>query len=156
MTPLPFLPLQTLPDKKPKKDEPSTSKSKKMVERSVTDKKMEELDQKWSSGCLEVLLMSKTFQPTFSSSVKSHHHILLRLPLLKTLNPFFNRPHQSALARTSLLCISLPASSVKKLLLQSALDGASLLHCISLPASSDPTLTDRNLHPSALVLTPLL
>ena len=31
-----------------------------------------------------------------------------------------------------------------------------LLHSISLPASSDPTFTDWNLPPSALVLTPLL
>ena len=46
--------------------------------------------------------------------------------MLKTLNPFFNRPDQSTLARTSLLCISLPASSVQRLpFLQSALDGGS-------------------------------
>ena len=41
-------PPDTVPDKKLKKEKPSTSKSKKTVEKSATDKKMEELDQKWS------------------------------------------------------------------------------------------------------------
>ena len=43
-----------------------------MVEKSATDKKMEEVDQKWSDrfNHLEALLMSKTFQLTFSSAVK--------------------------------------------------------------------------------------
>ena len=43
---LPFLPFpDSVPDKKPKMDKPSTFKSKKMVEKSATDQKMEELDQ---------------------------------------------------------------------------------------------------------------
>ena len=61
-------PPDSVPDKKPKKDKPSTSKSKKTNGKtSATDKKMEELDQKWSDrfNRLEALLMSKTFQPTF-------------------------------------------------------------------------------------------
>ena len=60
------------PDKKLKKDKPSTSKSNKSVEKSATDKKMEELDQKWSDrfNRLEALLLSKSFPPTFSSTVK--------------------------------------------------------------------------------------
>ena len=37
-----------VPEKKLKKEKPSISKSKKTVEKSATDKKMEELDQKWS------------------------------------------------------------------------------------------------------------
>ena len=152
-------PPSAVPEKKSKKDKPSSSKSKKTVEKSATDKKMEELDQKWSDRFhrLEALLMSKTFQPTFSSAVKvtpSHSP-----PLPKTMNPSSNRPHPSALARTPLLCISLPANSVWELCLQSTLDWASLLYCIrliSLPASSDPTFTDRNLHLSALCPTSLL
>ena len=65
-------PPSTVPEKKAKKDKPSTSKSKKPTEKSATDKKMEELDQKCSDrfNRLEALLMSKTFQPTFSSAVK--------------------------------------------------------------------------------------
>ena len=62
-----------VPEKKAKKDTPTTSKSKKLVEsKSATDRKMEELDQKWSDrfNCLEALLMAKTLQPTFSSAVK--------------------------------------------------------------------------------------
>ena len=64
-------PPSTVPEKKAKKDKPSTSKSKKPTEKSAIDKKMEELDQKWSDrfNRLEALLMSKTFQPTFSSAV---------------------------------------------------------------------------------------
>ena len=60
-------PPSTVPEKKAKKYKPSTSKSKKPTEKSATDKKMEELDQKWSDrfNHLEALLMSKTFQPTF-------------------------------------------------------------------------------------------
>ena len=64
-------PLESAPEKKLKKDKPSAPKSKKTVEKS-TDKKMEELDKKWSDrfNRLEVLLMSKSFPPTFSSAVK--------------------------------------------------------------------------------------
>ena len=40
-------PASTVSDKKPKKEKPSTYKSKKTVENS-SDQKMEELDQKWS------------------------------------------------------------------------------------------------------------
>ena len=65
------------PEKKTKKDKPSTSISKKPTEKSTesksaTAKKMEELDQKWLDrfNHLETLLMSETFQPTFSSAVK--------------------------------------------------------------------------------------
>ena len=65
-------PPDPVPEKKLKKEKPSTSKSKKTVEKSATDKKMEELDQKWSDrfNRLEALLMSKSFQLTFSSAVK--------------------------------------------------------------------------------------
>ena len=40
-------PPSTIPEKKVKKDKLSTSKSKKSTEKLTTDKKMEELDQKW-------------------------------------------------------------------------------------------------------------
>ena len=65
-------PPDCVPEKKLKKEQPSISKSKKDVEKSATDKKMEELDQKWSDrfNRLEPLLMSKIFQSTFSSAVK--------------------------------------------------------------------------------------
>ena len=74
-----------------KKDKPSSSKPKKPVEKSTTDKKMEELDQKWSDmfNRLEALLMSKSFQPTFSSAVKvtPSHSLPSNVP--RDNEPFF-------------------------------------------------------------------
>ena len=57
------------PEKKVKKDKP-TAKSKKATS-STTDNKISELDQKWSErfNRLEALIMSKSFQPTFSSDL---------------------------------------------------------------------------------------
>ena len=83
-------PPDSVPDKKPK-DKPSTSKSKKRVENSATDKKMEELDQKWSDrfNRLEVLLMSKSFQPTFSSAVKVTLTHSPPTTIAKDAEPFF-------------------------------------------------------------------
>ena len=85
-------PPSTVPEKKAKKDEPSSSKSKKPTEsKSATDKKIEELDQKWSDrfNRLEALLMPKTFQPTFSSAVKvtPSHSPPANVP--KDTEPFF-------------------------------------------------------------------
>ena len=84
-------PPDSVPDKKPKKDKPSTSKSKKMVEKSTTDKKMEELDQKWSDrfNRLEALLLSKSFQPTFSSAVKVTSTHSPPSSIAKDTEPFF-------------------------------------------------------------------
>ena len=71
------------PEKKPKKDKASV-KAKKSVDSSATDSKISELDSKWSEhfNRLEALIMSKSFQPTFSSDV--------RVTCLRTQNPFSN------------------------------------------------------------------
>ena len=61
------------PEKKPKKEKPSTSKSSKPVgTKADTDSKIQELDQKWSDrfNNLEALLLARSFEPTFSSNVK--------------------------------------------------------------------------------------
>ena len=65
-------PTPVVPEKKCKKDKPSTSKAKKSVENSVTDSRYDELDKKWTDhfNRLEALPMAKTLQPTFSSEVK--------------------------------------------------------------------------------------
>ena len=83
-------PPDSVPDKKPE-DKPSNSKSKKTVEKSATDKKMDELDQKWSDrfNRLEALLMSKTFQPTFSSAVKVTPTHSPPTTISKDTEPFF-------------------------------------------------------------------
>ena len=59
------------PEKKAKKEK-VVSKAKKSPESSSTDAKIADLDSKWSErfNRLEALLLSKTFQPTFSSEVK--------------------------------------------------------------------------------------
>ena len=59
------------PEKKPKKDK-IPSKGKKSVECTSTDSKISQLDEKWSErfNRLEALLLSKSFQPTFSSEVR--------------------------------------------------------------------------------------
>ena len=61
------------PEKKSKKDRPSTSKATKPVgNNSNTNSKIAELDQKWSDrfNHLEALLLARSFEPTFSSNVK--------------------------------------------------------------------------------------
>ena len=59
------------PEKKAKKEKVST-KVKQSSDSSYTDAKIADLDSKWSErfNRLEALLLSKTFQPTFSSEVK--------------------------------------------------------------------------------------
>ena len=59
------------PEKKAKKEK-VVSKAKKSPESSSTDAKIADLDSKWSErfNRLEALLLSKTFQLTFSSEVK--------------------------------------------------------------------------------------
>ena len=68
---LPLPPPPPPPEKKPKKDK-APSKGKKSVESSSTDSKISQLDEKWSErfSRLEALLLSKSFQPTFSSEVR--------------------------------------------------------------------------------------
>ena len=61
------------PEKKSKKDKPSTLKAMKPVEsKSNTDSKIVEVDQKWSDrfNRLEALLLARSFEHTFSSNVK--------------------------------------------------------------------------------------
>ena len=59
------------PEKKAQKEK-VVSKAKKSSQSSSTDSKIANLDSKWSErfNRLEALLLSKTFQPTFSSEVK--------------------------------------------------------------------------------------
>ena len=96
-------------EKKPKKDKCTTSKPEKAVaSKSATDSKIEELDQKWSDrfNRLEVMLMAKAFQPTFSSSVKVMPSHSSPANVSKDIEPFFNQLHQSTLVLTPLLSIS--------------------------------------------------
>ena len=133
-------------DKKPKKDKPTTSKSKKSVEKSATDKKMEELDQKWSDrfNRLEALLMSKTFPPTVSSTVKVAPSHSPPATITKDNELFFQPTSSERTGQVFSAFISLPASSFHRpLLLQSALDRAPLLHCIS-QLRSDPQQQDSS------------
>ena len=83
-----------VPEKKVKKDKPSSSKSKKS-DKSVEDSKYDELDKKWTDrfSRLEALLMAKSLQPadqpTFSASVRlppSHSPLVA---VSKDSEPFF-------------------------------------------------------------------
>ena len=76
------------PEKKPKKEKSSSSvkSSKPSQSKASADVKIAELDQKWSDrfNCLEALLMARTFEPTFSSTVKvtlTHHQLQLKMCL---------------------------------------------------------------------------
>ena len=133
----------TVPEKKTKKDKPSSSKSKTPVEKSATDKKTEELDQKWSDRFtrLEALLMSKTFQPTFTSAVKvtPSHSPPSNVP--RDNEPFFQPTSSERTGQDSSAMHQSASQLSTGTFLKSALDWASLLYCVSLPASSDPTLT---------------
>ena len=73
--------------------------SRKLLEKSATDKKIEELNQKWSDrfNRLEALLMSKTFQPTFSLSVKVTPTHSPPTTIAKDTEPFF---HSTSSERT--------------------------------------------------------
>ena len=62
------------PDKKPKKDKPSSTSSKtsKAQSQANTELKIAELDQKWLDrfNHLEALLMARSLEPAFTSNVK--------------------------------------------------------------------------------------
>ena len=157
-------PASVVPEKKAKKEKPSTSIAKKSTEKSPTDSKHEELDKKWTDhfNRLEALLMAKTLQPTvqptFSSAVKvtPSHSPPATIP--KDSEPFFQPTSTGHTGTDSCIyaSVSQPArvgySTVyrahwKRLLLNSN----------SCPASSDPTNRKQDLpHPSTLVLTHLL
>ena len=80
------------PEKKPKKDKATTSKDKKSVEsKSAMDSRIEEVDHKYSDrfNRLEALLISKSFQPTFSSSVKVTPSLSLPANVAKGTENFF-------------------------------------------------------------------
>ena len=65
-------PASSMPPEKKQKKEKVSVKTKKSDSSSSTDAKLADLDSKWSSrfNKLEALLLSRTFQPTFSSEVK--------------------------------------------------------------------------------------
>ena len=84
------------PEKKHKKDK-APSKGKKSVESTSTDSKISQLDEKWSErfNRLEALLLSKSFQPTFSSEVRVTPTHSPPTDIAKDSEPFFqptNRP----------------------------------------------------------------
>ena len=60
------------PEKKKTKKDKASVKAKKSVDSTATDRKISELDSKWSEhfNRLEALIMSKSFQPTFSSDLR--------------------------------------------------------------------------------------
>ena len=78
------------PKKKPRKDKASV-KAKKSVDSTSTDSKISELDSKWSEGFnrLEALIMSKSFQPTFSSDVRVTPPCSPTANMSKDSEPFF-------------------------------------------------------------------
>ena len=66
-------PAMAAPEKKSKKEKPSTSKSTRSAGTKIdTDSKIQELVQKWSErfNRLEALLLARSMEPTFSSNVK--------------------------------------------------------------------------------------
>ena len=65
-------PSSSMPPEKKAKKEKVSSKPKKSSDSASTDAKLADLDSKWSDrfNRLEALLLSKSFQPTFSSEVK--------------------------------------------------------------------------------------
>ena len=132
-------PCTVVPEKKAKKDKPSTSKVKKSAARkSVSDSKYDELDKKWTDrfNKLEALLMAKTFQPTFSSAVKvtPSHSPPATIP--KDSEPFFQ-----------------PTSAG-----HTVTDSSAFMHKSASQPGWDSRLSSSQDHhlPSALVLTPLL
>ena len=136
-------PSSSVPPKKKAKKEKATVKPKKSSDSSSTDSKIADLDSKWSErfNRLEALLLSNSFQPSFSSEVKltlSHSHPT-NIP--RDSEPFFFNL-QGALAQPPLrLRIRQPASQSRtlSLQLQSALARVPLLHSINRPASLLPT-----------------
>ena len=134
-------PTPVVPEKKVKKDKPSTSKAKKSSDKPCL----------WLS--LSSLLCNQLFLLIYGLPPLTLHQLPFR-----TLSLSFNHL-QGALALTPLqLCIGRPASlDLMFNYLQSALERASLLFSICHPASSDPTDTIQDLpHISTLVSTPLL
>ena len=84
------------PEKKTKKDK-APSKGKKSVESSSTDSKISQLDEKWSErfSRLEALLLSKSFQPTFSSEVRVTPTHSPPTDIAKDSEPFFQPTNRS-------------------------------------------------------------
>ena len=141
-------PTSSPPDKKPREEMPSTSKVKK-PEKSTADKKMEELDQKWSDrfNRLEALLMSKTFPPTFSSAVKVTPSHSPPASIAKDNEPFFlptlsERTGQdsSALQQSARQLTSQHSDSTER-----TGQGFSALHQPSSQLRSDPQLQEFSL-----------
>ena len=84
-------PSSSMPPEKRAKKEKVSSKPKKVSDSSSTETKIADLDSKWSErfNRLEALLLSKSFQPTFSSEVKltPSHSPLTNIP--RDSEPFF-------------------------------------------------------------------
>ena len=78
------------PEKKPKKDK-APSKGKKSVDISSSDSKISQLDEKWSERFdrLEALLLSKSFQPSFSSEIRVTPTHSPPASINKDTEPFF-------------------------------------------------------------------
>ena len=90
------------PEKKAKKEKASTSKTiKPIASSSKVDSKIAELNQKWSDrfNQLEVLLLARTIEPTFSANVKVTPTHLTTASAAHSTEPFI-RPAQPASAST--------------------------------------------------------
>ena len=87
------------PEKKAKK---LPSKSKKVVTPSSADSKISDLDQKWSErfSRIEALLLSKSFQPSFSSEVRVSPTHTPPAGIRKDSEPFFQPVNSSPEKRT--------------------------------------------------------
>ena len=126
------------PEKKAKKEK--LSKSKKSSDGSSTETKLAELDQKWSEhfNRLEVLFLSKTLQPAFSSEVKvtSPHSPPANIP--RDSEPFFQPTGHTGKDFSAEMHQSASQPELDSQLLQSALARVSLLPSINQPAISHP------------------
>ena len=90
----------SMPPEKKSKKEKVVVKAKKSSASSSTDSKLADLDSKWSErfSRLEALLLSKTFQPTFSSEVKvtPSHSPPTNIP--RDSEPFFQPAGRTGMA----------------------------------------------------------
>ena len=111
-------PPPVVPEKKVKKDKPSSSKSKKS-DKSVEDSKYDELDKKWTDrfNRLEALLMTKSLQPAdqpTSASVRVPPSHSPPVAVSKDSEPFFQPITTGRTGTDSSTCtsVSQPGSDV--------------------------------------------
>ena len=148
------------PEKKAKKEK-VISKAKKSSESSSTDSKIADLDSKWSErfNRLEALLLSKTFQPTFSSEVKltPFHSPPTNIP--RDSEPFFQPTGHTGTAFSADMhqAASQLDSDCQSTTTERTQARVSLLPSINQPASSHPTNGKcLQCQQSALAKVPLL